>query len=185
LEYEVGLHQLFSGEPLPKMDLETAWEQLRSDDPAKGFQAIRVFAEYSEGATFLRKKILPAKSEDHELIKKWIADLDSDRFAVRESALKKLSEKGKSALGVFEEVLKGKLSPGTQEQLTKLLETARGKRSPEETRLRRAVESMSWSATPEAIQTLEGWAKGSAGELLTQDALQALKPARLRLSVEK
>lgn len=63
----------------------------------------------------------PPAPADPAAVRKWIPDLGSDNFKVREQAAKELAAFGPSAAAIFREALKGKLSPEACERLEKLL----------------------------------------------------------------
>jgi RNA polymerase sigma factor (sigma-70 family) len=178
LEPRFGLIRLFEDVPLPKLTLEKAWELLAEEDPEIAFNAMRFFTQDLKAPTFFSDKISPAKAEDPEIIQKWIADLESERFTVRESATKKLREKGKSVIPALKKTLRGKLSPETQERITKLHDSLLETYLSEELRTHRAVQILSWQGSNDSIKTLEKWASGAEEAPLTEDAKVALKEVK-------
>jgi hypothetical protein len=63
----------------------------------------------------------PPAPADPRAARKWIADLASDDFKVRERAAKELAALGPSAAGLFREALRGKPSAEARDRLEKLL----------------------------------------------------------------
>jgi hypothetical protein len=67
---------------------------------------------------------LPAAPSDPAKVKKWIADLNSDEFKVRDEASRQIEALGPSAAGLLREALKGKPSAEARDRLDRLLEKA-------------------------------------------------------------
>jgi hypothetical protein len=63
----------------------------------------------------------PPAPADPAAIRKWIADLGSNEFKVREWAAKELAAAGPAAAGLFREALRGKLTVEARDRLEKLL----------------------------------------------------------------
>ncbi|HVK08425.1 MAG TPA: sigma-70 family RNA polymerase sigma factor [Gemmataceae bacterium] len=92
---------------------------------------------------------------DPAQVQKWIADLDSSRFAVREAALSGLTKHLWAAVPQMKEALAGKLSAEQRERLKKLLaewDVAR-------THWNRAVGVLTTIDTPAARDVLKDWAR--------------------------
>ena len=67
---------------------------------------------------------LPAAPADPAKVKKWIGDLNSDEFKVRDEASRQIEALGPSAAGLVRETLKGKPSAEARDRLDRLLEKA-------------------------------------------------------------
>src|SRR5262249_20758562 len=87
---------------LTAKELEERWSDLAGADALRAYQAILALAAVPEQSVpFLREHVKPRPAPDPEVIAKWIADLDSEEFAVREKAtreLEKLAEAADTAL---------------------------------------------------------------------------------------
>jgi hypothetical protein len=69
---------------------------------------------------------LPTAKPDDEAVKKWIAELDSPKFAVRDAATKKLRELGFAGVSYFQAALKATDSTETRNRLEDLLNRLKG-----------------------------------------------------------
>src|SRR5438874_3205783 len=67
-----------------------------------------------------------SRKADEKAIKRWIGDLDSERFAVRDAAVKELAKLGNAAGAEFRRVLDGKPSAEVRRQVEMLLERLEG-----------------------------------------------------------
>jgi hypothetical protein len=66
---------------------EALWTALADEDAAKAYEAIWTFIVTPESAVpFLERRLRPAASVDVAQISRWIADLENERFSVREQA---------------------------------------------------------------------------------------------------
>src|SRR5262249_53327528 len=130
-------------------------------------------------AAFLRRKILPAQPD--ERIAKWIADLDDDKFAVREKAHQALAAQGKAALPALRQGLEAKPSPEQRRRLEALVKRADAQParieplSAQELREERAIIVLEMLRTAEARQALQALVGGAPGARRTTAAQDALK----------
>src|SRR5262249_7483471 len=114
--------------------------------------------------------------EDPQKIRRLIADLDDDVFAVREAAQKALAKLGAVAEPVLRETLDNNPSAETRRRIEGLLAIyTLGAPDPEILRRLRAVQVLEQLATPEARQVLHALARGAAGDRLTREAKTALQ----------
>jgi hypothetical protein len=105
-----------------------------------------------------------------------IADLDDNRFAVRQRASAELAKLGELAGPALEQVLKDRPSLEVQNRVERLLEKLSNQTlSPEALRALRAVEVLEKAGTPHARKLLEAIAGGAPGAQLTEDALLAVR----------
>ena len=104
-----------------------------------------------------------------------IADLDDERFAVREKATTELEKLGKEIEPALHKALQGKPSLEVRRRIDRLLEKLESAApSPEQLRLLRALEVLEHIGTPEARELLRTLAKGASGARLTQEAKASL-----------
>ena len=116
--------------------LETAWIALANPEGGEAFKAAgRFVAQPSESIKFFEEKLKPREDPDAKRMLQWIADLDSDKFPVREAASKALRDLGSKAKPFLEEAVKTTKSPEVLErtgsssrELTKFLLSNSGKR---------------------------------------------------------
>jgi hypothetical protein len=160
-------------------EIETAWMDLASDDAARAFQAIgRLIASPKEGVSLLQKYLRPTATVDEKRLSGLIADLDSNTFSVRETAMKELEKLGEVAAPMCRKALEGKPSAEMRRRLEALLEKqTRDRQDPPSDHLRilRAIEALEYMATPEAKQVLESLAQGAPEARLTREAQASLQ----------
>ncbi len=123
-----------------KPSLDALWAALR-DEPAKAYRAIWALSEAQDAAVFLRGKLAPVKPVVEERLKKLIGDLESDTFAVRESATKALAELGEIAAPAMRKALANKPPLETRKRLEELIQRIKAKKmTTEELRTWRALD---------------------------------------------
>jgi WD40 repeat protein len=162
-----------------KTPTKPIWEALSGSDGLEAFRAVCALGADPHGPDLLRRKVGPATSARAEDVKRWIADLRADKFAVRETATKSLRELGRQ----IESDLMGARAVATSEEmrmrLDGLLAGIPRERIGIEVVQARAVAAMELAGTAAAKKLLAEWAAGASGARLTVDA----KAALVRLSV--
>jgi RNA polymerase sigma factor (sigma-70 family) len=155
-------------------ELKAGWDALAGEDAAGAYCAVRRLAADPERAVpLLRERLRPARSPDAKRVAGLVADLDSDKFAVREAAAKELATLGDAAVPVLGEALRGRPSPEVARRLRQLLDEADGW-PPERLREWRALEILEQAGTPEAREVLKVLADGVPAARLTREARAAL-----------
>jgi RNA polymerase sigma factor (sigma-70 family) len=158
-----------------KSTLDSLWAAL-AGEPKKAYRAIWQFSDAKGAAAFLRGKIPPMKPAAAERLQKLIADLDSDKFAVREAAERGLAELGDLAGPAMGKALAGSPALEVRLRLQKLVDNlATRKLSPDELRIQRAIGVLEMQGTAAARQVLKELAAGAPGALPTTAAQAALK----------
>jgi WD40 repeat protein len=166
----------YRGGPGPK-DLEALWEDLGAE-PGKAFQAAWTLAA-ARPTAWLAKRVRPVPPADRKRAPKLIADLESDRFAVREAATRELEKLGAAAEPALLRAKEGKMSLEAVRRIEGLLNRlARRALPPEELRRLRVVRVLERIGSPEAVRTLEALARGEPAAAATREARAAL--ARLK-----
>jgi RNA polymerase sigma factor (sigma-70 family) len=162
--------------PLADKDLASLWADLVGDDARTAYRAIGLLSvPEAQSVPYLRERLQPA-SFDERRTAHWIADLDSEQFAVRERAVQELEQLGELAESALRRQLTLKPSLEVKRRLEALLEKLeRGLLSGERLRACRAVEALEALGTPEAKQLLEALVKGAEGARLTREARAALE----------
>jgi RNA polymerase sigma factor (sigma-70 family) len=157
--------------------LERAWSDLAKRESAESFQSEgRFLAAPADAVKFLARQMKPVKALDPGRVKRLLADLDSDEFAVREAASKALAGLDEQATPYLEGTLKSTESPEVRARVTRLLEQRRRDAIPaEQIRQIRAVMVLERMGAGEAKDLLKRWAGGPAGARLTREAAAALK----------
>ena len=157
-------------------DPAQAWADLGAD-ARKAFAARCALADSPDKtASLLKQHLKPAPPIDVQRLRRLLANLDSDRFAVREEARKGLEEMGDLALDALRGALAEKPSLEKRQRIELLLEKLhRPVTHPETLRALRGVAVLEDIATPEAKQVLATLAKGAPEARLTQEAKASLE----------
>lgn len=156
-------------------DLARLWSEVGGTSAPKAYGAFwQLRASPTEAIPFLRKKLAVADGgPGAEQIRKWIRELDADRFVIRNEATKKLTEHLDSAALHLEETLRGTPPPELRQRIEKLLELHKSDSTTE--LILKAVRILEYTEKPEARKCLEDLAKGTSGTRATIAAKAALK----------
>jgi hypothetical protein len=161
------------------LDLDATWRDLAAADANTAYQAMRQLASPStEAISFLRKHLPAAPVAGEKRLAGLIADLDDERFAVREKAVKDLENFGEAAVRACEKALQGQPSAEVRRRLESFLKKeAKSASEPSAERLRamRAIEVLEHTGTLPAQELLKSLASGASEARLTQEAKAALK----------
>jgi WD40 repeat protein len=165
-----------SAEAKRKVSLEELWAELDSANAEQAYRAVRLLAR-REAVPFLRQRLRPvtAKDPDAEQLARWVADLDSDRFALRQQATESLARAGRPAVPLLRRALNSNPPLEVRRRAEEVLERILRTGVPAElVRPLRAVEALERSGSPQARQLLETLAGGLPEARLTQEAKAAL-----------
>jgi RNA polymerase sigma factor (sigma-70 family) len=166
------------GKPLSDAALKTAWDALAEKDADAAYRAVQALAaDPARSVPYLRERLPPVAPVEAKRLARLIAELDDDRFEVRDKAAAELEKLGGAALSALREALDGRPTPEARrrmEQLVEKQERERRSSSGEPLRARRALEVLERAGTPEARRALQALADGAPGAWLTQDAKAAL-----------
>jgi WD40 repeat protein len=156
-------------------DLAALWDRLADADARRGWEAVRALVAASDaGVPFLRERLRPARTAP-ERVAGLVADLDSDRFAVRDRARRELEALHEAAAPGLAKALRGTLSLEVRRRAERLLARAQDCRSPQALRQVRAVEALEHIGSAEARRLLEELAGGVPEARLTQEAQASLR----------
>jgi hypothetical protein len=127
-------------------------------------------------AAFLKERLKPVPSPAPEMLRSLLNDLDSDQFAVREAAERKLRELGERAGSALRESLKAKPSLEKRRRIEALLAQLEASTplSGELLRELRAVQVLERIGSAKARTVLKRLAKGVESARLTREAVAAL-----------
>jgi WD40 repeat protein len=101
---------------------DTWWANLGSNDPAAAGDAIWALTHLPDEAVALfKERLRGVKAPDKDKIKQWIKELDDDRFAVRERALKALTRAGEDAKELLQDALTHNPSDEVKRRVEQLL----------------------------------------------------------------
>jgi hypothetical protein len=161
---------------LDDKEIEHRWEQLEMS-PEVAHQAIWKFTVAPQQAVALFEKHLkPATGFSREQVEKWVNELDSPRFRVREKATKDLEALGDLAEGALKRGLARATTLETRRRIERLLDSlANLSGAPESLRQFRMVEALENMGTPGARRLLRRVADGFPDARLTREAKAALR----------
>jgi dipeptidyl aminopeptidase/acylaminoacyl peptidase len=181
--FDVAGHLEYWPPPTPA-ELEQAWTDLHSEDAAVAFRAMRrLAAAPAQALPFLRLRLGPVQAADPKRVRRLVADLDSDDFAVREKATAELVKLGDRAVGALHQVLKETTSAEAGRRIQEVLR-GRGNLTPEHLLATRAAEVLESIGTPEARQLLESLARGVPEARLTREVQTSLERLSRRQEVK-
>lgn len=163
---------------LSPAEREEAWSALEKTSAVPAYRVMgKLLGAPADALALFKDKLRPAPppEADRNKIKLWIADLDSDSFARRDSAYRGLERLGRVAEFALREALHGELSIEARRRIVDLLaKLDRVAPGPKELQLIRAVEVLEHLDVPEARAQLAALAQGADEALLTQEARRAL-----------
>jgi hypothetical protein len=159
--------------------LDRWWADLGSKDPIRVDRAMTsLVARPAQTVAFLRKRLSPVPAADGRLVAHLLAELDHERFPVREKATRDLHRIGEVAEPALRRALANHPSPEARRRIERLLGLLRSERlSPPADRLRavRAVEVLERIGSPAARRVLTALARGTPEAGLTVEARAALE----------
>jgi hypothetical protein len=164
------------GTALLARDFEAIWADLPDENAAKAHKAIwTLVAASKQSVPFLRDRLKPNVLADQIKIQKWIADLDSETFTVRQAAAQELVKVGDQVQPPIQKALQGTPSLETRRRLEQILKNLADIPGPETIRTIRAIMALERIATPEARGVLEALAGGAPGARETEEARASLE----------
>jgi RNA polymerase sigma factor (sigma-70 family) len=157
-------------------ELRSAWDDL-GGDAAKAYRTIGALtAAPDQAVPYLAERLKPAAAPDPKRVARLLADLDGERFEVREQATRDLEALGALAEAALRRALAGKPSAEAKRRLEGLLEKLDGiMPAAAEVRAVRAVEALEHAGTPEARRLLTVLAGGVPEARQTREAKAALR----------
>jgi RNA polymerase sigma factor (sigma-70 family) len=159
---------------------DALWAML-AGDTAEAYRAVRALAAQPKQAVpLLRqrlKPVAPLTTADRERFGRLLADLGSDRFAVRERAAAELGKMSDTVEALLRQALAGRPSLEVRRRLEKLLGDL-DTQAPKRLRMLRAVEVLEHAGGAEARGLLEELAGGAPGAWLTREARASLDRLR-------
>jgi hypothetical protein len=179
-------------------ELEQWWAALAGDDASKAYEAIWNFVDAAEDAVrILAQRLKPAEATAMQSVRQAVANLDSDRFAVREAAEKELTAWRERAELALRAALQNKPSLEQRRRIERVLATFPAVvTSPEVLRYFRAVRVLQYVASPGAdaapgpdatqlgaIDILKKLAAGDPQARLTQEAKAALRRLKMQSNI--
>lgn len=165
------------------VSLEKAWNDLAAKEAGDSFKSEGKFlAAPADAVKLFAEKIKIPVPLDTERAQRWLADLGSEKFAVREAAAKALGELDQQLNPHLDKALKSAQSLEHRLRVQKIIvQRQAAPPTSEQLRRLRAVMILELVGNAESKDLLQKWASGPAGALLTMEASAAL----LRLEVNR
>ncbi len=157
-------------------DVSRWWSDLAGEDAARGYAAVWRLTECPAAAVrLLRRQLHPVADTDLAEVRRLVAQLDDDTFAVRQKAFGRLEALGETAVPALRQALTKAPPPEVRRRIEELLEKHRGTLpSGDHLRLLRALAVLEHAGTPEARRLLEELARGVPDAPQTQEARAVL-----------
>jgi WD40 repeat protein len=161
------------GDSLPAQR-QVLWDALASPDAARAYKAICSLIADRSSVSFLQQHLHAVAIPDRARIARLVADLDSDRFAVREDATRELENWGEQAEPALRKALDRRPSLEARRRIDQLLQSLRGPvTNPKRLQALRSIEVLEHIGTSEARQVLETLAGGTPEARVTREAKMA------------
>jgi hypothetical protein len=158
----------------PPADLAPLWAELAGKAQTAFGGMRKMLAAGDRIVALIARRLQPAPAVDAKRMAALIADLESNRFAVREQASRELAGLGASAETALRKILKGSPTLEARRRAEALLAKIAAP-SGEQRQALRAVEVLERLATPEARKLLMALAAGAPEAVKTQEAQASLR----------
>jgi WD40 repeat protein len=159
-------------------ELDEAWAALADQDAPKAYTAMGRLLGDPEAALALIGRQLPpgpAAAGLQAKLGKWLPQLDSDSFALRDEAFRGLEQLGSAAEPALRRARAARVSLEVRRRLDDLLgRLERTFPTPAELQICRAIEVLELLGTPAAYALLASLAQGAEGALQVREARQVL-----------
>jgi hypothetical protein len=156
---------------LTTKDLDKLWSELAAD-ASKADKALWTLAlAPKQSIPLLKEQMREIPPAPAETVAKLVAELESDRFAVRQKASQALDDLGESAEAHLRKALEANVTLEVRQRIEQILE----KRNRDTLRKLRAIEALGQIGNAEARQVLERLAQGTPNPRVAQAATAAVK----------
>jgi hypothetical protein len=164
----------------PPASWEKLWRDLGDADAATAFQAMGAMVSAPQQVLpFVRPYLEPMPAPEPDELARLIADLDNDRFAVRDKAARDLEKLGPLARSALEKALAGKTTLELRRRLEAALRSVEEFSARKEWRDVRLIEVLEYIGTTESAQVLETLSR-EAPDTIGLIARAALERSRQR-----
>jgi hypothetical protein len=158
---------------LPAGELKKLWAQLGGEDPVAGLEAVCALAESpAQALPFLRDRL--GAPRQTPALAGLIGELNSDRFPVRERAMKKLEALGEEAAPALRQILAGKASEELRRRVEILLSRLPGSAGTRPVGFVRICAVLERIGTAEARRLLEALAATEPEAWAAREARESL-----------
>ena len=157
--------------------LDEAWTDLGLTEANRAQMAIARLADAPAAPVLAlaREKLKESPKAKAEDIMRWIAELDAEKFVVRNRAERALAEAGADAKPALQAALERNPSDEVKKRVEKLLSALDAGSSSSRLRTLRGIEVLDHIGTPEARQLLESMSKQDFDETIKREIDFALK----------
>lgn len=159
-------------------ELEEKWEEVSSQDAAAAYRGFWTLVHAKATPEFLADKLKAMQEKTGAAsVKKWLAELDDDDFAIREKANEKLANALDTAAELLEEELARTKSVEVKFRIKNLLakRVAVGPGAAGMGQSDRAIRILEFSRTAAAKEVLAKLASGDESDRIVKAAKEALK----------
>jgi WD40 repeat protein len=167
---------------LPRQELDakklaSLWTDLAGDDAIRGYAAVRILAGSSEKSLpLLREHLRPVPPIPPERLARLLADLDSDRFTIRNRAMEDLRRLERMAEPAMRKALDDKPTLDARRRIEQLLgDLDKPSTGPDQLRQSRALLTLEYDGTQAAQELLKRLSQGAPGAWLTERARAGLQ----------
>jgi RNA polymerase sigma factor (sigma-70 family) len=167
---------------LARSDLDRLWQDLASDDAAKGQAAVWGLLAAPQATAFLRGRLRPVPEPDRQHVEKLIANLDHKSFAVRTGAYKELEGMGSVVQPALRKALERPVSQEVRQRLQDLVTAVPHVLSGDALRNVRAIQALEALGSDGTRDILAAVAKGAAAARETREAAASLERLAKRLA---
>jgi WD40 repeat protein len=166
-------------------ELAAWWTDLGKDDVGKAWQALWGMTETPQAVDFMGGRLKAIAAPEAAIVRRWIAELDSEVFVTRQQAQTELAAVAELIEPLMRETLKDNVSLEVRRRLTLILEQVQNRSATgDELRQVRAVAALELINTPQARKLLAQLATGAAGARQTREARMALRRLAMRRGEE-
>jgi hypothetical protein len=157
--------------PLTEAQLGTLWSDLAGDAPQADRAIWSLALAPAQSLTFLKVQLQPRPPARADQVAKMLADLESERFAVRQKAVQALSDLGESAEAALRKTLDGNVTLEVRQRVEQILKN----RQKDVLRKVRAIEALEQIGNTEARDVLLALANGTPNPRIADAASAALQ----------
>jgi hypothetical protein len=167
-----------ASKPLSAGELEKLWSDLAGDAPLAHRAVWALAGAPRQSVTLLGARLRPVPVADDKQVRKWLGELDSKRFTVRQAAVKGLEGLNGQGERAVRDALKGEPSLEARRRLEGVLATLQGVPPAAVLRMLRVVAVLEQIGSEEARAVLRRLAEGAPAAWETRAARAALDRLR-------
>jgi WD40 repeat protein len=168
--------------PLGPGNAVRLWDDLATDNASRAYASITSLLRSPKDAVRLvGQKLQPTQPSQTQEIARWIANLDSKRYAEREQAMARLQRLGNAVVPALDHVLASTPTLEVRRRAELLLAGMENQPLPREwLQAQRGLEVLELLGTADAMEVLDSLSRGAPEGWLTQEARASLDRVRKR-----